>query len=89
VIVWLWDACGPVRRGRGITSDKARAMQAAEACMRNGHATVATVEAAQFISGIRALTSGYQRIGEGMRGHCGDNGIRWEPFAPTAGLAVS
>jgi hypothetical protein len=38
VILWLWDAHGPDRAGRGVTDDEARALEAAEACLRSGHA---------------------------------------------------
>ncbi|WP_300608543.1 hypothetical protein [Trebonia sp.] len=82
MIVWLWDACGPARTGRGITDDRARAVRIAETYLRTGQATVATVEGARLLSGIRTLTTGYQRTGEGWRARCGGSGICWEQFAP-------
>jgi hypothetical protein len=84
VIVWLWDACGPERCGRGVTDDKARAIEAAEACLHTGHANVARVEAAQFVLGITTLATGYLRTGEGLRARSGDTGIRWQPLAGQA-----
>jgi hypothetical protein len=84
MIVWLWDAYGPVRGGRGITSDKTRAVKAAEACMRSGDAVVARVESAQVILGTDSLTSGYLRTGEGLAGRCGDTGVRWDSLAQQA-----
>ena len=82
MIVWLWDAYGPARTGRGITDNQARALQHAETCLRSGQASIAKVEAARAELGIRTLTSGYQRTGQGWRGRCGDSGIRWEPLPP-------
>ncbi len=89
MIVWLWDADGPARSGRGITSDQARALERAETLLRSGHATVAKVESAQADLGIRTLTSGYRRTGHGWRGRSGDSGIRWEPLAPARERAAS
>jgi hypothetical protein len=84
VIVWLWDASGPDRCGRGVTDNKARAVQAAETYMRNWDANVAKVEAASVMLGTETLTSAYLRTGEGLRGRCGDSGIRWEPLPELA-----
>ena len=75
MIVWLWDVSGPA--------------QIAETCLRSGQANAAKVESAVLVSGLRTLTSGYQRTGEGWRGCCGDSGIRWEPLAPAPGAAAS
>jgi hypothetical protein len=80
VIAWTWDAEGPDYCGHGITDDEAKAVQAAEACMRDHGATAATVEAARFAFGT-VLTSEYIRTGQGRRGRAEDSGIRWEPFA--------
>jgi hypothetical protein len=89
MIVWLWDACGPERSGRGVTDDEARAIQRAEMLMRSGQANVAKVESARADLGIRTLTSGYRRTGQGWHARCGDSGIRWEPLAPAGGRAAS
>lgn len=80
MIVWLWDACGPGRGGRGVTSDRERAVIAAEGCLRGGHAVVARVESALVISSTHSLTFGYLRTGEGLTGRGGDTGVRWEPL---------
>jgi hypothetical protein len=80
MIVWLWDACGPARAGRGITDNRARAVQMAETYLRSGQANVAKVEGARLVPGTDTLTTGYLRTGEGWRGRCGDSGIRWEPI---------
>jgi hypothetical protein len=89
MIVWLWDACGPARSGRGVTDDEARAIQMAETLMRSGQATVAKVESAQADLGIRTLTAGYRRTGRGWRARCGGSGIQWEPLAPAGERAAS
>ena len=89
MILWLWDADGPARTGRGVTNDETRAIKAAEACMRNGQARIAKVEAALLVLGIPGLTPGYKRTGNGWRGRCGDTGIRWEPFGPVGRRAAS
>jgi hypothetical protein len=88
MMVWLWDASGPARSGRGITDDQTRALAVAEAYLRSGNANVARVEAARLVSGTRTLTTGYERTGEGWRGRCADSGIRWEAFAPAPGRAA-
>ena len=89
MIVWLWDAYGPARSGRGITDDEDRAIHNAETLMRSGQASVARVESAHADLGTRTLTSGYRRTGQGWRGRSGDTGIRWEPFAPAPERAAS
>ena len=86
MIVWLWDACGPKRGGCGITSDRARAVKAAEGLLRGGHAVVARVESALVISGTQSLTFGYLRTGEGLTGRSGDRGVRWEPLTERPAL---
>jgi hypothetical protein len=75
VIVWLWDAAGPHRAERGITDDSTAARQAAEACIRSGHATAARVERAVTMLGIHTLTTGYQRTGQGWSAQHGDGQI--------------
>ena len=89
MIVWLWDAYGPARGGRGITDDEERAIQNAETLMRSGQARVAQVESAHADLGTRTLTSGYRRTGQGWRGRYGDTGIRWESFAPAPETVAS
>jgi hypothetical protein len=83
MMIWLWDAYGPVRTARGITDDRDRAITLAETCLSSGQAAIARVEGAVLILGTHTLTSGYRRTGEGWRGRCGDSGIQWEPFTPT------
>lgn len=91
MIVWLWDAGGAVHSGRGITDDEARARQAAEAWLRDGHADCARVEMALTVLGAATLTFGYERTGEGWAatGHR-DGQVTWMPFTATRPeLAVS
>jgi hypothetical protein len=82
VIVWLWEANGPTRSGRGVTDDEARARQAAEALVRGGHANAARVEKAFAALGIESLTSGYVRTGHGWAARRRSDGrIAWAPFS--------
>jgi len=80
VIVWLWDAAGPARSGRGITDDDGRARQAAEACIRSGHATAAQVERAVTVLEVRTLTADYQRTGDGWSAQHREGQITWKPL---------
>jgi hypothetical protein len=82
VIVWLWEASGPTRNGRGITDDEARARQAAEAWIRGGHTNAARVERALAALGVESLTSEYVRTGHGWVARSRDDGrIAWVPFS--------
>jgi hypothetical protein len=82
VIVWLWEASGPTRSGRGITDDETRARQAAEAWIRAGHASAARVEKAHAALGIESLTSEYVRTGHGwVARRRSDGRIAWVPFS--------
>jgi hypothetical protein len=65
VIVWLWDAPGLARTARGVTDDEATARRAAETCLRSGQARSAAVEKAHAVLGVRSLTSGHERTGDG------------------------
>ena len=67
MIVWLWNADGPAGNGRGVTDDRARAFQSAEACLCSGQADVAEVEGARLVLGVRTLAFEYERTGEGWR----------------------
>jgi hypothetical protein len=49
VIVYLWDACGPVYRGHGVSDDPGRARGAADTFMRRRDAPSARVEAAHAV----------------------------------------
>jgi hypothetical protein len=80
MIVWLWDADGPTVSGRGITDDEAKARKAAETYVRSGVAISARAEMAVANIGIHALTSGYERVGQGWTVRRYNNGrIAWEP----------
>ena len=82
MIVWLWDARGPVRRGLGVSDDQAGARRAAEECLTSGQASAARVEEALALLGIGTLTSHYRRTGRGWQARRADHGIRWEPLSP-------
>ena len=84
MIVWLWDAHGPDRAELGVTDDEGRAQQATEAWMRGCQATAGRVELAQLVTGFAALTSDYQRTGQGWTARpCREGRIRWVPLPAT------
>ena len=86
VIVWLWDAGSAL----GVTDDESRARQAAETFIHNGRATVARVEKATLVTGIRALNPGYARTGQGWTAQPRRNGwIRWVPLLTSPEVAAS
>jgi hypothetical protein len=80
MIVWLWDAAGPHRAGRGVTDNDTSARLAAEACIRSGDATAARVERAVTVLGVPTLSAGYQRTGHGWAARPRDGQITWEPL---------
>jgi hypothetical protein len=81
MIVWLWDAPGPARCGRGVTDDEGRALGAAVALLRSGAACSATVEAARTVLDPRTLNRVYERTGTGWQARRGEDGvIRWQPL---------
>lgn len=74
MIVWLWDAGS----AHGVSDDDGRARDAAEAFIRSGRASSATVERAHLITGIQSLYSGYARLGRGWTTHPRKGGpVRW------------
>lgn len=90
MIVWLWDAPGPARTARGVTDDEATARRAAETCLRSGQARSAAVEKAHAVLGVRSLTSGYERTGDGWTAKCRqDSQISWTPLPRSLELAAS
>ena len=82
MIVWLWDANGPDRAIGGVTDNEERARRAVEALMLSGQATGARVEMAHLVTGFGALTSRYQRTGEGWTAHRHRDrvAVTWLPF---------
>jgi hypothetical protein len=82
VIVWMWDADGPDRAVGGVTDNEERARRAVEALMLSGQTTAARVEKAHLVTGFGALTSHYQRMGEGWTAHRhrGKVAVTWLPF---------
>ena len=90
MIVWLWEAPGPARAARGVTDDEATAWRAAETCLSSGQARFAAVEKAHALLGVRSLTSGYERTGDGWMAECRQDGrISWTPLPSSSGLAAS
>jgi len=78
ITVFLWQADGPVRGGRGVCDDRRKARQDAAACLRSGQASLAVVEEATAELGLRTLTSGYYSTGRKWQARVGMNGrVRW------------
>jgi hypothetical protein len=80
VVVWLWDAHGPDCARQGITDDRARALQQAEAYVISGTASGARVELAQLVTGFRELTACYRRTGHGWTAQHHDGAVTWVPL---------
>lgn len=80
MIVWLWDAPGSARTGRGVSGDQMAARKAAETCLISGHAVTARVEQAVAVLLTETLTSSYRRTGHGWDARRGASGITWEPI---------
>ena len=87
VILYLWDAPGPARTARGVTSSEARARQAAETFLTGGQATDAIVEKAILCLGAGSMTYGYQRTGPAWHALLIDGRVTWT--RSTARLAAS
>jgi hypothetical protein len=77
VIVWLWDALGPLSAARGVSGDYASARQAASDFLVSGSATVATLQAARLMDGPDALDPHYARFGH-----------RWQAFRTCSGAVA-
>jgi hypothetical protein len=77
VIVWLWDADGPVSSASGVTGDKASACRAAEVAMAATGATMATVETAMHLDGGGWMISGYRPTGHVWIARWHDGGVVW------------
>jgi hypothetical protein len=87
VIVYLWEACGPVRTARGVTGSEARARRAAETLLISGQATDAVLEKAILGLGTGSMTYGYQRTGLAWHALLIDGRATWTRSA--LDLAVS
>jgi hypothetical protein len=82
VIVWLWDAPGPAHCASGITIDRASAEEAARACLTNGQASTALIQAADLVAGLDVLDPYYARFGRRWQARRTKSGaIRWHPLA--------
>jgi hypothetical protein len=86
VSLWLWDAPGPGRSARGVSTDQTGAQQAVRDCLDSGQAATALVQEAELVTGSPGLTPRYQRIGGSWEARRTGNGaIRWlPPAAPAA-----
>jgi hypothetical protein len=85
VIVYLWAAVTTetvISRGSlGISDDAGHARDAAGQCLRDGHAALAVVEAAQIGMHPQSFIRRYERTGTGWWGTPGQSGqVRWTPF---------
>jgi hypothetical protein len=77
VILYPWDAPGPARTARGVTSGEAHARQAAEIFLTGGYATDAVVEKAILGLGAGSMTYGYQRTGPAWHALPTDGRVTW------------
>lgn len=85
VIVWLWDTLGADCGACGVCTDRARAQQAAQACLEAGRAVTALVQQAHLVDGSEVLTAYYQRFGQPWRARRAGNGaVRWTPLPERA-----
>jgi hypothetical protein len=90
LIVWLWDSSGPASGASGITDNETQARRAAEAYMHTAEACTARVERAHLRVGIHALTTGYERTGNGWEAKKRRDGpITWTPFDPSHARALA
>ena len=79
MIVWIWDADGPVRAGSGVTDSEAAARLTAETFMRTARATAARVEKATMDVG-RTITCAYIPTGFGWTATQSAGQVTWVPF---------
>ena len=83
--LWLWDAPGPGRSARGVSTDQTGAQRAARDCLASGQAVTALVQEAELVTGSSALTPRYQRIDASWEARRTSNGaISWQPPAALA-----
>lgn len=85
MIVYLWDAPGPARTGRGISGDETAARKAVEACLGAGDARTGRVEAAVAVLEAATLESSYRRTGTGWQARpCRNGPVSWVPLPGSA-----
>jgi hypothetical protein len=75
VIVWVWDAHGPDRSAGGVSDDEKRARKLARESLLSTGASDVLVEAAFTELGIKTLSYGYVRTGQGWLGHRTAGGV--------------
>ena len=92
MIMYLWeavarDAAAP-RSSLGISDDDERARDAAEDCLRTGHARLAYVESACLATGAVSLIRDYVRTGSGWWATPDPSGgVAWVRFADPVAAA--
>jgi hypothetical protein len=79
VILWVWDVGDG--GARGVTNDKAVALDNAQAGMTAAGTATATVEQAVHLGGGRWMKSGYERTGQGWRAQRIGDRITWTRFS--------
>ena len=77
MIVWLWDAAGPVSGASGVTGDQASAHRAAEKGMAATGASMATVETAMHLDGGGWMITGYRPTGHVWTARWHDGAVVW------------
>lgn len=87
MVVWLWDTEGPGSHAGGCDSE-ADALHEAEACLRDGRAVSARVEAAYMHFGGFGVLSRIQRCMFGWQAvRAGDGSVTWVSLSPLARAA--
>lgn len=90
MIVWVWDARGPLGDACGVSAEEAGARTAAAAAMSATGAATAVVESAAYAGGGRWLADGYQRTGFGIVACAtADGNCTWRAFSRQAWPAAS
>jgi hypothetical protein len=90
--MYLWEAVAPdsaaPQVSLGVSDDDERARDAAEDCLRNGHAVLAFVESACLATSARSLTCDYMRTGSGWWATPDRaGGVAWVRFADPVAAA--
>jgi hypothetical protein len=79
--VWVWAAQGPDRGAVGVTDDERRARKLARESLLNTGASEVLVEQVSVELGIKTLSYGYVRTGQGWHGRRTPTGrVTWRRF---------
>lgn len=87
MIVWVWDATGPVADACGVAGTAEAARRAAGSVLASGQAGTARVEQAAIVIG-RTLTYDYCPTGNAWTGRMEPGGPAWVPVTDLPGQAA-